>query len=76
MSFPEAQDVKGVLAISTGGLNKHLPAVVKAETLIAAGFTPHERIKNGFWWRVKDQVPAICEWLKKNIDDTKAMAVA
>lgn len=74
MTFPEAQVVSGQMAISTGDLNKHLPAVVKAETLIAAGFTPHEKIKNGYWWRVGDQVPEICNWMQVKIGEVKLKA--
>jgi hypothetical protein len=70
MSFPEAQDVKGELSISTGDLNKYLPATVKAEYLIDQGFEPQEKIRNGYWWRVKDQVPAICQHL---VDKTNAV---
>lgn len=75
MSFPEAQIVSGHMAISTGDLNKYLPAVVKAETLIAAGFKPHEKVKNGYWWRVGDQVPLICNWLQNVIGEVKLKAM-
>ena len=69
--FKEAIEVKGEMALSTGDLNKYLPAVIKAETILG-WMQPHEKIKNGYYWRVRDQVPEICRRMEGQIALVKA----
>lgn len=60
--------------LSTAGLNKHLPAIVGAASILEWGFHPHAKVKAGYWWAVED-VPAICDKMIEIIESVKEMAL-
>ena len=56
--------------LSTAGLNKYLPAIVGAASIVEWGFTPHARVKAGYWWALED-VPMICDKMIRLIEVAK-----
>jgi hypothetical protein len=56
--------------ISTAGLNKYLPAIVGAASIVEWGFHPHAKVRAGYWWALED-VPAICDKMVRLIEVAK-----